>query len=162
MATRVPRHALIFMASSARLVAKHGLKKAPAKANPTLLAIEAVASVADAVDSYLQLRAARERRDGLRRVIPHEEKRLQLQRQQLGKQLDLVKEEIEQRKDIQRRIGELALVCGQTLNTIWTELHAIRSSDLPNLEAFDSQLLSLDSAWTNLRHALENYHETSV
>ena len=90
------------------------------------------------------------------------EKRLQLQRQQLGEQLDLVKKAIEQEKDIQRRIGELALVCGQTLNTIWTELHAIRSSDLPNLEAFDSQLQSLDSAWTNLRHALENYHETSV
>ena len=166
MATRVPRHALTFMASSARLAAKHGLKKgltrASAKANPTLLAIEAAVSVADAVSSYLNLRVAREHRDGLRRVIPHEEKRLQLQRQQLGEQLDLVKEAIEQEKDIQSRIGELALVCGQTLNTIWTELHAIRSSDLPNLEAFDSQLQSLDSAWTNLRHALENYHETSV
>ena len=166
MATRVPRHALIFMESSARLAAKHGLKKglmrASAKANPALLAIEAVVSVADAVSSYLNLRAAREHRDGLRKIIPHEEERLRLERQQLGEQLDLAKEAIEQRKDIQERLGKLTLACAQTLNTIWIELHAIRSSDLPNLEAFDSQLQSLESAWDDLSHVLENYHETSI
>ena len=161
MTTRVPRHALIFMASSARLAAKHGLKgltRAPAKANPTLLVIEAVGSVVDAVDSYLQLRAARERRDGLHKLIPYEEEWLRLERQQLRKQLDL----IEQRKDIQRRIGELALVCSRVCRTTWDELEAIRSSELPDLEAFDRQLQSLEGAWTEFHHALQNYHETSV
>ena len=166
MATRVPRHALIFMASSARLAAKHGLKKglrrAAAKANPTLLAIEAAVSVVDAVSSYLNLRAAREHRDGLQKLIPYEEERLRLERQQLREQLDLAKEAIEQREDIQRRIGELALACSRVCRTTWDELEAIRSSELPDLEAFDSQLQSLENAWTDFCHVLKNYNETSV
>lgn len=166
MATHVPRHALTFMASSAQLAAKHGLKKgltrAAAKTNPALLVIEATVSVAEAVNSYLKLRSAREHRDGLRKIIPHEEKRLRLERQKLRVQLDLANEEIAQRKEIQRTLGELVLVCSQVLRTIWDELHAIRSSYLPDLEAFDSQLELLEKAWRDLGHALENYHETSV
>ena len=166
MATRVPKHALTFMASSANLAAKHGLKKvltrAPAKANPTLLAIEAVVSVADAVDSYLQLRAARKRRDGLQRFIPLEEERLRIEHQKLREQLDLAKEEIKQKQDIQKRIGELTLACSRVCRMAWDELEAIRSSELPDLEAFDSQLQSLENAWTDLCHALKNYNETSV
>ena len=141
MANHVPRHALTLMASSAKLAAKHGLKKglskAAAKANPALMVIEAAVSVAEAVNSYLQLRKAREHRDGLQRLIPHEEERLRLERQQLAEQLDLAKEEIAQKKDIQRRLGELVLACGRACRTTWTELHAIRNSDLPDLEAFD-------------------------
>lgn len=166
MATRVPRHALIFMESSARLAAKHGLKKglmrASAKANPALLAIEAAVSVADAVSSYLNLRAAREHRDGLQRLLPYEEERLQLERQQLKEQLDLAKEAIDQRKDIQERLGKLTLACSRVCRMIWDELEAIRSSDLPDLESFDRQLQSLEGAWTDFRHGLKNYNETSV
>ncbi len=164
MATRVPRHALVFMASSAKLAAKHGLKKGLTRvpANPTLLAIEAVVSVADAVSSYLNLRAAREHRDGLQKVIPYEEERLRLERKQLREQLNLAKEAIKQRKDIQRRIGELALACSRVCRTTWDELEAIRSSELPDLEAFDSQLQSLENAWTDFCHVLKNYSETSV
>jgi len=154
------------MASSAKLATRHGLKKgltkAAAKANPPLLVIEAAVSVAEAVNSYLKLRAAREHRYNLRRLIPHEEERLQLEHKQLAEQLDLAKEEIIQKKEIQRRLGELVLVCGRACRTTWTELHAIRLSDLPDLEAFDSQLRSLENAWTDLRRALENYNETSV
>lgn len=166
METHVPKHALTFMASSARLAAKHGLKKgltkAAAKANPALLAIDAVISVAGAVDSYLKLRVSREHRDGLRKFIPLEEERLKLERQQLGEQLNLAKEEIKQKKDIQKRIGELVLICSQVYRATWNELHAIRSSELPDLEAFASQLQSLEDAWNDLRYALENYNETSV
>ncbi len=165
MTTCIPRHALIFMASSAKLAAKHGLKKGlprAAKANPTLLTIEAAVSVADAVKSYLKLRATREHRYGLRKFIPHEEERLRLELQQLGEQLDLAKEPIKQEQDIQRRIGELALACSRVCRMAWDELEAIRSSELPDLEAFDSQLQSLENAWTDLRHALKNYNETSV
>ncbi len=166
MATHVPRHALTFMASSARLAAKHGLKtgltRAAAKANPALLAIEAAVSVADAVSSYLNLRAAREHRDGLQKFIPYEEKRLRLERQQLGEQLDLAKEAIKQRKDIQKRLGELVLACSCVYRTTLDELEAIRSSELPDLEAFDRQLQSLEGAWTDFRHGLKNYNETSV
>ena len=166
MATHVPRHALIFMASSAQLAVKHGLRKGltrvAAKANPALLVIEATVSTAEAVDSYLRLRTAREHRDSLRKIIPHEERRLHLERQKLRAQLDLANEEIAQRKEIQRTLGELVLVCSQVLRTTWDELHAIRSSDLPDLESFDSQLQLLESARTDLYHALENYYETSV
>jgi hypothetical protein len=154
------------MANSAKLAAKHGLKKglskAAAKANPALMVIEAAHSVAEAVNSYLQLRNAREHRDGLQRVIPHEAERLRLERQQLAEQLDLATKEIAQKKDIQQRLGGLVLVCGIAFRTTWTELHAIRTSDLPDLEVFDSQLLSLEGAWSDLKHALQNYNETTV
>ena len=154
------------MASSAKLATKHGLKKgltkAAVKANPALLVIEAAVSVTEAVNSYLKLRAAWEHREGLRGLIPHKEERLRLERQQLSEQLDLAKEEIEQKKEIQRRLGGLVLACGRACGTTWNELHAIRSSDLPDLDAFDKQLRMLESAWSDLRHALENYNETSV
>ncbi len=166
MANHVPRHALTLMASSAKLAAKHGLKKglskAAAKANPALMVIEAAVSVAEAVNSYLELRKAREHRDGLQRLIPHEEERLHLERQQLAEQLDLAKEEIAQKKDIQRRLGELVLECGRVCRTTWTELYAIRKSDLPDLEAFDKHLRTLEDAWSDLQHALQNYNETTA
>jgi hypothetical protein len=166
MANHVPRHALTLMANSANLAAKHGLKKglskAASKTNPALLVIEAAVSVAEAVNSYLQLRKAREHRDGLQRLIPHEEERLRLERQHLEEQLDLAKKEIAQNKDIQRRLGELVLACGRACRTTWTELHAIRASDLPDLENFDTQLRTLEGAWSDLQHALQNFNETSV
>lgn len=165
MANHVPRHALTLMASSAKLAAKHGLKrglsKAAAKANPALMVIEAAGSVAEAVNSYLQLRKAREHQEGLQRIIPYEEERLRLERQQFAEQLDLAKEEIAQKGDIQRRLGELVLACGRACSTTWNELHAIRASDLPDLEAFDHQLRTLENAWSDLQHALQNFNDTT-
>ena len=154
------------MGNSSRLAVKHGLNKGLTKAvseiNPALLVIEAVVSVAGAVDSYLKLSQAEVHRDGLRRLIPHEEERLISERKQLSEQLELAKEEIALKRDIQGRLGELALVCANTCKLAWAELHAIRSSDLPDLEAFDQQFEKLDSAWSDLRHALENYNESSA
>ena len=162
----VPRQALTLMGSSAKLAVKHGLKKgmtrAAAKANPALLVIEAAVSVGEAVDSFLKLKQAKEHRDGLRKVIPHEEERLRLEREQLAVQLEVATEEVNQKKDMQSRLGELVLVCAKTCSLEWTELHAIRSSDLPDLEAFDKHLEMLDTAWSDLRHALNNYNESSA
>ena len=54
------------------------------------------------------------------------------------------------------------LVCGWACKTTWTELHAIRNSDLPDLEAFDAHLRTLENAWSDLQHALQNYNDTTV
>lgn len=166
MTVHISRHALTFMGNSAQLALKHGLKggvkQAASKTNPALLVIDAAVSVAEAVDSYLKLSRAKEHRDGLRKVIPLEEQRLEIERKQLSEQLKLTKEEINQKKDIQRRLGELVLLCANTCRLAWAELHAIRSSDLPDLDDFDRQLTMLDDAWSDLRHALENYNQSSA
>ena len=86
---------------------------------------------------------------------------MRIERQKLREQLDLAKEKIKQKQDIQR-IGMLALDCSRVYRTTWNELEAIRSSELPDLEAFDSQLQSLESAWIDFCRALKNYNETSV
>ena len=153
------------MGASARLAVKHGLKKgltrAASKADPALLVIEAVVSVTKAVDSFLKLSQAKEHRDGLRKLIPQEEERLRLEREELSERIDLAREEIAQKKDMQRRLGELVLVCGNICRLALAELHAIRSSDLPDIEAFDRQREMLESAWSELRQALGNYNESS-
>lgn len=166
MAARIPRHALSLLGRTARLAAKHGFKggltRAASKANPALLVIEAVVSVAEAVDSYLVLARAREHENGLRRLIPHEEERLRLERKQLSEELTLAREEVAQKQDMQRRLGALVLLCGRALTLAWAEIHAIRSSDLPDLEAFAEELEMLDSAWSNVRRALANYNNSSA
>lgn len=163
---RIPRHALTFMASSAKLAARHGLKKGMAKAastaNPALMVLEAAVSVAEAADSYLKLRQAREHHGGLRRVLPHEEERLRLEREKLDTELNLAKTAIDQRKDIQRRLGELTFVCASACQVAFTELYAIRSADLPDLEAFEKKLDDLETSWNQLRRALANYNDTAA
>jgi hypothetical protein len=165
MAVRPPRHALTFMASSAKLAMRHGLKKgmtkAVAKANPALLVIEAAVSVAEAVHSYLKLRKAREHRDGLIRILPHEEERLRLERQKLADELEMAKKEIEQHGQIQQRLGELTLACASTCRTTWAEIHAIRTFELPDIDAFERKIEKLEDAWEQLKHALANYNDTS-
>ena len=108
---KVPRHALSFLASTAKLAGKYGLKKgaakAAAKANPALLVLEAATSVADAVQAYLDLREARETRAGLKRLLPHEEERLRLAREQLSQEIVLAEQAIVSRTEVQRRLGHL-------------------------------------------------------
>ncbi|MCB9610828.1 MAG: hypothetical protein H6722_00010 [Sandaracinus sp.] len=165
MSVRVPRHALTFMRTAAKLATKHGLKKglaeAAAKANPALMVLEAAVSVADAVNSYLKLREAREHRDGLRRLLPHEADRLQLERDKLENELELAKAQIDQRARVQGRLGALVLACSSAYSAAWKELQAIRSSDLPDIEAFDRKLEGLDESWEQLRRALANYAEST-
>lgn len=166
MANHIPRHALSFMANSAKLAARYGLRegvaRAAAKANPVLLVLEAAVSVAYAVDSYLTLRTAREHRDGLRRLIPQEAERLRLEREHLEEALDLARAEIDQRDKIQQRLGALALSCCEVCRLSWAELHTIRTSDLPDLNAFDTAFDALEVAWAQLQRALANFNAVST
>lgn len=165
MAARVPRQALSLLANTAVMASKFGLKKgmakAAAKANPALLLLEAVVSVADAVGSYIKLEEARTHRDELLRLIPHEKKRLELEREELSEQITLAKKELAHKSLIQKRLGMLVLACSAAYRTAWDELHVIRSSDLPDVEAFDAKQIELEDAWSGLQHALQNYNETS-
>lgn len=165
MAQHIPKHALTFMASAARLATQHGLKagvtKAAGKVNPTLMVIEAAVSVLEAINSYLKLRKARAHRDGLRQVLNHEEERLRLERDKLSDQLDLAKSEIDQRQRIQRRLGELVFACAQACRSIWSELYAIRSADIPDIEAFETEVAKLEDAWGQLQRALSYYNQTA-
>lgn len=154
------------MASSAKLAMRYGLKrgirKAAAEANPALMVLEAAVSVAEAVNSYLKLREAREHRDGLLRILPHEEERLRLEREKLEAKLELAKVEIRQHQDIQKRLGELTLVCASACQIMWAELHVIRSADLPDVEAFDRKLDDLEDGWNQFQRALANYYDTAI
>lgn len=165
MTIQPPQHALTFMVSTTTLAMKHGLKrgiaKAAAKASPPLLVIEAATSVAGAVNSYLKLRQAREHRDGLRRILPYEEERLRLEREKLCKELEEAKTAIDQRREIQKRLGALTLACASAYRMTWDELQKIRTAELPDIEAFDSTLEKLEDEWRQFQHALANYSDSS-
>ncbi len=165
MAVQPPKYALTFMASTTKLAVQHGLKrgisKAAARANPALLVLEAVGSMAEAVNSYLQLRQRREYRDGLRLILPYEEERLQLEREKLCEELEMARTAVDQRREIQRRLGTLTLVCASVYSKTWEKLHAIRTAELPDIEAFEHKLEDLEDAWHQLRHALANYSDLS-
>jgi hypothetical protein len=165
MATHIPKQALSLLANTAVLASKHGLKqgmaKAAVKANPALLVLEAAVSVAGAVNSYLVLKEARVHRDGLSELLPHEEKKLEAERELLAKNIELAKRDIAQKEKVQERLGNLVLACSSVYRTVWNELHAIRSSDLPDIEDFDAQLIELENVWSELKHALYNYNEAA-
>lgn len=163
MAVQPPKYALTFMASTTKLALQHGLKRgmAAAGANPALLVLEAVGSVTEAVNSYLQLRQRREYRDGLRQILPYEEERLQLEREKLCEELEMARTAIDQRREIQGRLGTLTLVCASVYSKTWKELHAIRTAELPDIEAFEHKIEDLEDAWHQLRHALANYSDLS-
>ncbi len=159
-----PRHAISFLAETAKLAARHGLRdgaaKAAAKANPALLVIEAAFSVAEAVNSYLVLREAREQRDGLRRLLPLEEDRLRATQETLRIEIELAKSELGRRQDIQQRLGGLSLICASACGQIWSEIHAIRTAELPALNEFDKKLDDLQRTWNQFRRALAHYSDT--
>lgn len=166
MTNHIPRHALSLLANTANLARKYGLKKgmskAAARVNPALLLLEAAVSVAGAVDSYVKLKEQRAHRDGLTRFIPYEEKRLKIEREKLKEQIALAKRELDNKIKVQQALGELVLVCSAVYRAAWNELHKIRNSDLPDIEAFDEQLIVLEDVWSDLHLALQNYNETSV
>ncbi len=158
MAGRVPIRALSFTAKAASLAARHGvrrgLQQAAAKANPALLAIEAAVSVADAVNAYLDLRASREHREALLRIIPHEATRLALEREQIRTAIDLARAELDQQAVVQERIGALALSCAAACGTIWAELLTLRSAALPDIAEFERRCEALEDAWSRMQRAV--------
>ncbi len=153
------------MTSSAKLALRHGLKKglaeAAAKVNPALLVLEAAVSISEAVNSYAELCRSRDRLDALHRILPNEEEKLRVEREKLESELALTRKAIEQRKDIQKRLGALTLACASACQLIWTELLAIRSSDLPDLESFERKVDELETGWNQFRRALADYDDTT-
>ncbi len=166
MTNRMSPHAWVFTASFLREAKRHGLRvgsaRAASRVSPALLVIEAAASMARAVDSYLQLCTARAHRDGLERLIPLEERRLERERQQLAETLDLARRELETQRAVRQRIGELVLICAQAYRACLDELQAIRAADLPDLEAFDRSLEQLEEAQADLRRAFEQFNAISI
>lgn len=164
MTTRLPRQALLFTRTFAQEAARYGLRKgaarASAAANPALLVIEAAGAVLGAVDAYLQLRTARERRDGLARLIPLEEERLGLERDRLRETVEVARRELAQHRQVRQRIGELAVQCARVYGGCWDELQAIRRADLPDIEAFDTTLERLEQAQAGLRRGLALFNST--
>lgn len=164
MASKVPTKAIIFMAHTASMAGKYGLKKAATKAagkvNPAFMVIEAAISVADAVNSYLKLKNARARRDGLQDFIPLESERLRLEREELLEQISLAQEQIGDKVEIQKRLALLALACGKVVRSAWDELYAIRKADLPDFQQFDDKLEDLEDVWVDFKRALYNFYES--
>lgn len=164
MAYRVPTKAITFMVHTANLAGKYGLKKAATKAavkvNPAFMVIEAAISVADAVNSYLKLKNARARRDGLRGFIPLESERLRLEREDLLEQISLAQEQIGDKVEIQKRLALLALACGKVVRSSWDELYAIRKADLPDFQQFDDKLADLENVWVDFKRALYNFYQS--
>ena len=165
MSARAPLHALRLMPLIAAQVAKHGLRKglanATAKANPTLMVIEAATSVAGAIASYLQYRTAIACRDGLKKLLPLEDKRLRDEREKLRQQLDRVRADMDQRQKIQERLGQLVNACVNAVRLIWEELEMLRYEDLPDLDIIEQLTEQLDGAWHQFQAALAYYQEMS-
>lgn len=165
MSVHVPRHALRLMPQIAAQVAKHGLRNGlanvAAKANPTLMMIEAATSVAGAIDSYLQYRTAVADRDGLKKLLPLEEKRLRDERENLRQQLARVQADMDQRQRIQECLRQLVNACVNAVRLTWEELERLRHEDLPDLGAIDELTKKLEEAWHHFQAALAYSQEMS-
>lgn len=160
---RVPRHAIRFLGTAAKLAAKHGLKKGLAKAaadtNPVLIVLETATSVLEAVDSFHKLQQARAQRQGLRELTRREAEALRLERAKLAEEIDLAKAELARYGQIQKRLGSLMLACSCALSQVWNELQTNRSADLPDIVAFEHRLDQLFTVWQQLQRAQFLYNE---
>lgn len=165
MSTQIPRHAFYFTKTFISAASRHGisegLKKASAGANPVLMSIEAASAVLGVIDSYLKLRQARVHRDGLKALIPKEEKRLELEREALAQDINLARKEMAQAATVRQVVGRMTLRCVQLTRHCLDELSLIRSSDLPDARSFDSAFERLMEADQGLRRSVE-YFNTSV
>lgn len=164
--TRIPHQAISFTVHAAKLAARHGLKaglkKAAARVNPVLLVLDSAASVLDAANSWLKLRAARERRDGLERVIEKDKSRLAIERTRLKEELDLAREALGQDRALRERIGRLVLACAKTVQAITEEMAVLRKADLPDVERFESLSRDMQSSWDQMQAALGHYNLTTL
>ena len=163
MTASVPRHALTFLAQSGKYALKCGIKKglgkAAAKANPATMVFEAAISVIEAVDSFYTLKEAQAKLDGYKRFVPLEEERLRKERLLLKSRLEVMEKEIQQTREVQARLGDLAQQCASMCFAAFDDLQRIRASDLPDLKAFDDKLEVLEDAWQGFRRALANYYD---
>ncbi|WP_442596630.1 hypothetical protein ACSBPU_06750 [Parapusillimonas sp. JC17] len=162
---QAPKHAIRFASQLAIQIAKHGVRKgaanAAAKANPVLMVLEAAASVADAVDSFFQYKAAVVHRDNLKKLIPLETERLRTERETLRLEIQRVREELQQHRQTQVRLNRLVRACASNLRLAWDELENLRQADLPELDIIDKQSEQLEEAWHSFQRALAYYNESA-
>lgn len=165
MGNQLPRHAFYFTKTFISAASRHGiaggLKKAAAGANPVLMSIEAASAVLGAIDSYLSLRQARVHRDGLKALIPKEEKRLELERKALAQDIELARREMTQAAAVRQVVGRMTLRCAQLTRHCLDELALLRNDELPDAQSFDMALERLMEADQGLRRSVE-YFNTSV
>lgn len=161
---QAPKHAIRFASQLAIQIAKHGVRKgaanAAAKANPVLMVLEAAASVADAVDSFLQYKASVVHRDNLKKLIPLEKERLNAERESLRLEIERIREELEVHKQMHVRLNRLVRACASNLRLAWDELENLRQADLPELDVIDQQSEQLEEAWRSFQRALAFHNES--
>lgn len=166
MSARPIYHAFAFASHTARMAAhfglKTGLKKAAMRVNPITLAFDTASSVLDAADSWLTLKAARAKRDGLAGTIDKDRRRLEVEREQLAGEIEIAKKQLALQADARERIGQLALLCGRTVHSLMAEMAEARRAALPDLEEFEKILRRMESAWDQMLLVMEHFQQTTT
>ncbi|MGT2469587.1 hypothetical protein [Paraburkholderia terrae] len=166
MNARQTYQAFVFASHTARMAArfglKTGLKKAAMRVNPITLALDTAFSVLDAADSWLKLRAARAKRDGLDSVIDKDKRRLEVEREQLASEIEIAKKELALQADARERIGQLALLCGRAVHTLMAEMAEVRRAALPDLEEFEKVSRRMENAWDQMLLVMEHFQQTTT
>jgi len=160
---RTPHYALRFGRLLATEMLEHGFRqgasRAAAKVSPVLMVLEAAASVADAIDSYLQYCSTKVHRDALKELIPLEEVQLRAVREQLGHEIERIRCDMGTQQHKQLRLGALFKLCAHGLRMTWEELENLRRADLPELDLIDRQTGQLEDAWHDFKRATAHYQE---
>ena len=159
----ISRRSLTFASNTARYATKFGLKKgaqkAATKVNPTLLVIEAGISVANAVQSFYQLKEAKAVRDGLEDYIPKVKKRLEVERKALIEQAKILKAELDLKKEKQAEITKFVLLTVQFYSDAVSEVEKIRGLDIIDEKELDRAEKDLEKQWRIFQKALRVYTE---
>lgn len=166
MNTRQTYQALSFATHTARMAGrfglKAGLKKAAMRANPVTLAFDAATSVLEAADSWLKLKAARARRDGLEESIDRDRRRLDIEREQLAGEIEVAKKQLALEADARARIGQLALLCAKTVQALMAEMAEARRAALPDLEEFEKISRRMEGAWDQMLLVMAQFQQTTT
>lgn len=159
----ISRRSLTFAANTASYATKFGLKKgaqkAATKVNPTLLVIEAGISVANAVQSFYQVKEAKAVRDGLEDYIPKVKKRLEVERKALIEQAKILKAELELKKEQQAEITKFVLLTMQFYSDAASEIKKVKDSDIIDAKELDQKEKELAKQWRSFQKALRIYTE---
>lgn len=161
---RIPYRAVGFLAQTGRAVARHGVRRgigqAAAKVAPPLLLIEAAVSVVGAIGSFLDLAAARERRDALRQLNPLLQEQLRASRKVLEGEIAIAREELAQVGRSREIIARLVHSCRQAFSLAMRACRDLVVSDVPDLDAIERSQEALELAWRDVRSALQAYQAT--
>ena len=161
VATHVPYRSIQFMAQSGKLAAEHGLRKgmakAAAKANPALLVVDTVLSIADCIHSFIQLAEAREIRDSLARENRLLVEKLKTQRQELVEQVEVARKKLDIHRERREALAGLVKTCQELFSETMKLFTEARSADLPQLEKLEMLEDRLHEDWCQLKRALNVY-----